>query len=737
MALAFFTSPDAPVNCAIELAKADQANPELELRMGIHSGPVDRLTDVNERTNLAGAGMNMAQRVMDCGDAGHILLSQRIADDLEQYDRWRPVLHNLGEVELKHGVRLGIVSLHNGEFGNAAIPTRINQAREECAALRHRAEKARRRRIIVGAAATVLLLVSIGIGTWVWQRHVPFTSASATSDEKSIAVLPLENLSEDKENAYFAGGVQDEILSNLAKVADLKVISRTSVMKYNAGPERNLREIAKTLGVSYVVEGSVQRAGGRVRVNAQLIDARNDTHLWAEHYDREFADIFAIQSEIAQRIADQLRARLSEPEKSAIAERPTSDLVAYAFYTKARELDLSVNWEGDEKNLNQKVELLEKATQRDPNFALAYCANAKTQIDLSSLTGEPETRVHLELAKKAAEAALRVRPDLGEAHLEMARCYFYSFDYQRAREELKIVRSKLPNNAEALVIEAMIGRHENRWDASLVDLEKAYDLDPRNDEVAWRLGQTYFEMRLYAEYEQHVRKQVANGLLNSLDAQFGLARAKLAQGDPVAAQSLLEQVSMDFSPYYWIWSIRFEAALYLHDYDAASRIIAATPEKWANNAFGEQTSSWAEGQVARARGDKQTALAAFATARKKMEATLGDRPDAIYLSELATLDAGLGRKEEATREALRAVELLPISKDAVNAPGLIANLAVVYAWTGERDHALEQLAKVVTIPGAMGTVPTYGDLRFNPCWDDLRADPRFDEIVAAAKAASR
>src|SRR5689334_18771594 len=248
MALAFFTSPDAPVNCAIELAKADQADPELELRMGIHSGPVDRLTDVNERTNLAGAGMNMAQRVMDCGDAGHILLSQRIADDLEQYDRWRPVLHNLGEVELKHGVRLGIVSLHNGEFGNAAIPTRINQAREECAALRHRAEKARRRRIIVGAAATVLLLVSIGIGTWVWQRHVPFTSASATSDEKSIAVLPLENLSEDKENAYFAGGVQDEILSNLAKVADLKVISRTSVMKYNAGPERNLREIAKTLG---------------------------------------------------------------------------------------------------------------------------------------------------------------------------------------------------------------------------------------------------------------------------------------------------------------------------------------------------------------------------------------------------------------------------------------------------------------------------------------------------------
>jgi TolB-like protein len=261
----------------------------------------------------------------------------------------------------------------------------------------------------------VLLLVSIGIGTWVWQRHVLFTSASAASDGKSIAVLTLENLSEDKENAYFAGGVQDEILSDLAKVADLKVISRTSVMKYNAGPERNLREIAKTLGVSYVVEGSVQRVGGRVRVTAQLIDARNDSHVWSEHYDRDFSDKFAIQSEIAQRIADQLRAKLSVEEKAAITERPTTDLVAYAYYTKAKELDLTENWEGDERNMKQKLELLEKATQQDPNFALAYCEIAMTHLDLMSMLGYPEAHSELELAKKAAETALRVRPGLGEA----------------------------------------------------------------------------------------------------------------------------------------------------------------------------------------------------------------------------------------------------------------------------------------------------------------------------------
>jgi tetratricopeptide (TPR) repeat protein len=314
----------------------------------------------------------------------------------------------------------------------------------------------------------------------------------------------------------------------------------------------------------------------------------------------------------------------------------------------------------------------------------------------------------------------------------MARYYFYAFDYQRAREELKIVRTKLPNNAEALVFEAMIRRHENRWDDSLADLQKANDLDPRNGEVGFRLGQIYLEMRRYAEYEQLLRKRAASGILDDLGLQFGLARAKLAQGEPVAAQSLLERVPLDFSPGDWIWDVRFEAALYLRDYDAASRIIAATPEKWSNNAFGDQTSSWAEGQVARARGDKRAALAAFAVARKKMEATFAPYPkDAIYLSNLATLDAGLGRKEEAIREALRAVDLLPISKDAVNAPGLIANLALVYAWTGERDHALEQLEKVVTIPGVMGKVLTYGDLRFNPCWDDLRGDPRFEKIVAS------
>jgi TolB-like protein len=599
--------------------------------------------------------------------------------------------------------------------------------------------------IIIGVLLLVIAMLVVG-------RRPFYRQPSESISQKSIAVLPFENLSDEKENAFFTGGVQDEILTNLAKVADLKVISRTSVMKYKSGPEHNLREIAKTLGVSHVVEGSVQRAGERIRVTAQLIDARTDSQLWAEHYDRDFADIFAIQTEIAERIANQLRAKLSVAEEAAIAERPTADLVAYAYYTKAKEINIYDNWEGAEKSANQKVELLEKATQRDPNFALAYCALAKTQVDLYSLIGEPENRKHLALAKKAAEAALQVRPDLGEAHLELARYYFYAEvltgvltndydDYDRARDELAVARRTLPNNAEALVLDAKIGRHQNRWDASLANLQKANELDPRNSEVAGYLGQIYFEMRRYSELEQLLTKQAANGILDNLSTQSSLAEIKLAQGDPVAAQSLLEQVPLDYSPDSWIWAIRFTAALYLRDYDAANRVIAATPAKWADFAFGEQTSSWAEGQVARARGDKQKALAAFAAARKKLEAKFSVIPkDAIYLSEAATLDAGLGRKEDAIREARHAVELLPIAKESLNGPNLVANLALVYAWTGERDRALEQLEIVATLPGhgpTPGYGPTYGDLRFNPCWDSLRGDKRFDKIVAAAKAASK
>jgi tetratricopeptide (TPR) repeat protein len=474
-------------------------------------------------------------------------------------------------------------------------------------------------------------------------------------------------------------------------------------------------------------------------VSAQLIDARTDTHLWAEHYDRDAADVFAIQTEIAQQVANQLQAKLSAAEKAAIAERPTADPVAYAYYTQAKAMDVRSDWEGAEKPLTRKAELLEKATQRDPNFALAYSELAKTQMDLFGATrvADKLDRTPLELAaKKAAEAALRVRPDLGEAHLELARYYYYANlrtgDFDRARDELAIARRTLPNNAEALVIGARIDKRQNRWDAALANFQKASELDPRNDEVAMHRRRTLREMRRYNELEQLFAKDAASGLLRDPWTQWGLAVLKLEQGDPVAAQALLAQVPLEFSPHGVIWTIRFTAALYLRDYDAANRVIAATPAKFAAvQHVGQPPESWADGQVARARGDKQKAQSVFAAARKWLDAAWDKHEE--YFALAACLDAGLGRKEEAIREARRAVDLVPIAKESYWGPEAVANLALVYAWTGERDRALEQLEIVATIPAG----PSYGDLKFNPCWDSLRGDPRFDKIVAAAKAASR
>src|SRR5881398_2141911 len=326
MALVFYKSPEEPAECAVEISRALKDNARLQVRMGIHSGPVSGVVDVNERTNVAGGGINTAHRVMDCGDSGHILLSRHVAEDLAEYERWRPFLHDIGTFELKHGVPVSVSNLYSDEVGNAKLPTKLQAVRKRRAHVRW-AE--------IGAALVVLGAIVAGV---LFFARGPTTSALRVLD-KSIAVLPFENRSEDKANAYFTDGVQDEILTDLAKIADLKVISRTSVLHYKSGVARNLREIAQQLGVANVVEGSVQRSGNRVRVNAQLIDARDDAHLWAQTYDRDLADVFAIQSEIAKTIADQLQAKLSPREEAVVAAKPTKDLAAYDLYPRALEMD--------------------------------------------------------------------------------------------------------------------------------------------------------------------------------------------------------------------------------------------------------------------------------------------------------------------------------------------------------------------------------------------------------------
>jgi TolB-like protein/class 3 adenylate cyclase len=385
MVLVFYNAPEAPVECALEISRAVKAHPELKLRMGVHSGPVSSVVDVSGRANIAGAGINIAQRVMDCGDAEHILLSKHVAEDLEQLGHWHKHLHDLGQTEVKHGAQVSVVNLYTSELGNPEVPQRFRAARHKAAASQFGGEatsSAKRWPLMAGVAVVLLL----AMGAFFWSRRTPSkpadegpATASTTTNvagvpEKSIAVLPFENSSRDPDNAFFTDGVQDEILTDLSKIADLKVISRTSVMQYKTGTTRNLREIAQQLGVAHLVEGSVQRAANKVRVNAQLIDARNDAHLWAQTYDRDLADVFAIQTEIAKAIADQLQAKLSPNEKAAIQERPTTNVTAFEEYSRAKSILLSVAFNTtQQKQYLQAIALLKSAVARDPSFYAAYC----------------------------------------------------------------------------------------------------------------------------------------------------------------------------------------------------------------------------------------------------------------------------------------------------------------------------------------------------------------------------
>ncbi len=393
-ALVFRNSPEAPVLCAVEISKELKNHPELWVRMGIHSGPVTEVTDLNEQANIAGAGINIAQRVMDCGDAGHILLSKRVADDLEQYPRWRSLLDELGECEIKHGQRVVVVNFSSDEIGNPQVPKKFQ------------ALKKHRTRARWTAIATALLLLAGIVGAFVIVSKKSARSTS-TVPEKSIAVLPFENLSEDKANTYFADGIQYEILTRLSKIADLKVISRTSTQHYKSAPE-NLPEIARQLGVAHVVEGSVQKSGNAVRVNVELIRAANDSHLWADTFDRKVTDIFSVETEIAKAIADQLRAKLTGQEEQSIAAKPTDNPDAYDAFLRG--LAFSTHSVYSDEPIRQAINFFEKATELDPNFALAWARLSRAKAFLYFRESDTTTECR-EAAKRALENAQRLQPN--------------------------------------------------------------------------------------------------------------------------------------------------------------------------------------------------------------------------------------------------------------------------------------------------------------------------------------
>ena len=728
MALAFFTSPDAPVRCALEIAQALKDGPKLPVRMGIHSGPVNPVSDVDERANIAGAGINMAQRVMDCGDAGHILLSKRAADDLAQHAEWRSRLHELGDVEVKHGQRIGVSNFYFDGIGNPGLPEKLR-----------RAARARKRRYLVWTGSGLLLLLLAASAAWMlvgrgWRR------GSTAVPDKSIAVLPFENLSKDDENAYFAGGVQDEILSDLAKVADVKVISRTSVMLYKAGNPRNLREIGQQLGVANVLEGSVQRAGNRVRVNAQLVDTRTDKHLWAQSYDRDLADVFAIQSEIAQKIVDQLEAKISPREKAAIEEQPTRDLAAYDLYVRAIALMDRAAYPLDDQerpkdDLEAAVDLLNQAIARDPAFLLAYCrlAEAHDEVYLDNVDHTPN---RLALARAAIDAAFRLKPDSGEAHLALA-VHFYLgyFDYDRAHDELAIALRTLPNNARLFEWSGLIDRRQNRWHDAVRNLERAMDLDPRNVSILTSAAGTYRQMRDYPRARTIVDRLIALEPKNIGRRIWRAWTEVWERADLRPVQAVLEKTFDDPALLRTGASDCFVVALWARNSVAADSALTAItandfPPRLGPVGF---THTYAKGLIARMKGDEDAARVAFSAARTEQEKTVRAQSDDRLLSaelcSLGLIDAALGRKQEALSEGRRAVELLPITKNALDGPGILYFYAAICAQVGERDLAIEQLKTLAQIPAGA----SYGELRLDPFWDPLRGDPRFEKIVEESK----
>lgn len=574
----------------------------------------------------------------------------------------------------------------------------------------------------------VVALVALGLGSLLFLHSRTRSSAVATTNlssstvvisEKSIAVLPFDNLSNDKENSYFGAALQDEILSNLAKIADLKVISRTSAGLYKSGNPRNLREIGQQLGVAYLLEGNVQRAGNRVRVNAQLIDARSDAHLWAQTYDRDIADVFAIQSEIARTIAEQLQAKLAPEEKARLEAKPTDNPGAYLLYLKARE---QVRVAASKQDAIDADELYARAIALDPTFALAYARAAMLNSLMYQLGREPERKAK---ARALAEEALRLTPDLGEAHLALGLCWYrIEKDYSAALKEFSIAGANSPNDPEIPEYSAAVLRRQGRWREAVAGFERAQELDPRHAHPP--AAEIYNELRDWpaaaAAYKRmlKIEPDVADGWV-------GLAWLEIFQNaNPSAASGVLDNLPAQIKRPELVMEAKWDVAMLARDFAAAEKLAPDFPPQEFPV---REPKIFYEALASFARGDTESARSRLETLRPTHEAGVHDHPDSPrFHAALGMLYAYLGEKENAIRASERAVELCPQSKDAVEGPSYVSNLARTYARTGEADRAIPLIERLLSTPAADGI--TLAELRLRWEWDPLRSDARFQKILA-------
>ena len=727
MALAFFTNPEAALKCAIEINQQIRNHPELPLRMGLHSGPVSGVTDVNDRSNVAGVGINIAQRVMDCGDAGHILLSSRIADDLAQQSRWRPSLHELGPVEVKHGVKVEIVNFYTDEVGNPELPDKVKRAQEEQRAVDHRSASVGARKRWLMICLLLIIVVAAIAGFWLLSHRVAPKSTSAIAvsiPDKSIAVLPLDNLSEEKENAFFADGIQEELLSSLAKIKDLKVISRTSVMQYKTGITRNLKEIAQQLGVSNVIEGSVRRSGNHIRVSVQLIDALTDRHIWVQNYDRTMADSLALQGELATEIAAGVGATLSPQEKARVEAKPTNNTAAYDAYLRGRAFASGDPF--DKPTVDGAIHSYQEAVKLDPTFVLAWARLSSVQSNSYWLGLDPSP-VRLAAAKDSLDRALALDPNLPETHLALGYYRYYGQrDFAGALAEFQLAEKNLPNNVDVLEAMGLIQRRLGHWDEAIAALRRVVELDPRNITFASALALTYVAVRHFSDalvIADHILTVDPTNASGIGIKTFNL----LAMGDLEAAEAMVANPHTDVEArgYYAMIKRRYAEAA-----DILEKGLNDKPDQEKARLFLDLgLAQQRAGNVAAARAAYQQAAQEFQRELGKAAPDAG--PAAELHSNLGVAYAGLSDAASAVAEGQKGMVMQPSSEDPFEGPGREAAMAKIYALLGDADHAIPILKRLVQTSAPTEIVPTL--LRLDPIWDSIRDDPRFQELVTEKK----
>jgi TolB-like protein/class 3 adenylate cyclase/Tfp pilus assembly protein PilF len=717
-ALAFRNNPEAPALCAEEIAKALKSHPEIRVRMGIHSGPVNEVTDLNEQANIAGVGINIAQRIMDCGDAGHILVSKHAAEDLEQYDQWQPYLHDLGECEGKHGERLHVVNFYNNEIGNAAVPTKFGRNAIAEAKSSTVAGNRRRYTIVALVIGALMVLGATSLFLTTHTAHIIRRGGSARPvSEKSIAVLPFQNLSDDKSNAYFTDGIQDEILTRLSKIAELKVISRTSTQKYKSTPE-NLREIGQQLGVAHFLEGSVQKVANAVHVNVQLIRAATAEHLWAESYNRKLDDVFGVEGEVANAIAEQLNAKLSGAEQKAVAEKPTQNAAAYDAYLRAVAIDNALSLD----TTKRAAALYAEAVRLDPQFALAWArlAVARSQLYFNGIDLDKNSGAAV---KEAADRAMSLQPELGEAWLAQG-VYRYRVlrDFKGALQSYEEALRRLPNSAFVLQQMAHLERRLGQADAAQKHYQAAARLDPRNIGILLTLADTFQTVRRYDEARAVLDRALE--MASGNEAALGLKAVTFqAQGRLNEAAEILAKAPANSQDELVTFA---RAAQFIDErrFDAAIvQIQQNTPAAFAN----DPRTLTLLGYCQKFAGHSDEARDTFTRAAMAMKPT----PDSVVVIDarnlpcyLAWAYAGLGEKEKALEQARHAIT--DYDNDALVKPFAETSLAIVEAQTGDIDSAIAALPHLLEVPNG----ETCSDLQLNPLWDPLRKDPRFQKLVA-------